>query len=226
MVIRNKVLILAPLVAAALLGSVQTFGAERVGAQYSNSHGMHLDGRFSHNQFYHDRGYSIGGIPRGAYEIHHGGQSYWYHGGEWYRHDGRFSVVIGAPFGAFVPVLPPYYSTVWWGGVPYYYADDTYYTWDAPANQYQVVEPPAGIESGGTTTTPPSDKVFIYPKQGQSTEQQAQDKYECHRFGVEQSGFDPTLPGGGVAAEVAATKRSDYQRAEAACLEGRGYTVR
>ena len=213
MVIRSKAFILAPLVAAAVLGSMQSFGAGRVD-------GMHMDGRFAHNQFYHDPGYSVRGVPRGAYEIHHGGQSYWYHGGEWYRHDGRFSVVIGAPIGAFVPVLPPFYSTVWWGGVPYYYADDTYYTWDAPENQYQVVAPPSGIESGGSTTTPSSDKVFIYPKEGQSAEQQSKDQYECHRFGVEQSGFDPTVAGGD------AGKRSDYQRADAACLEGRGYTVK
>ena len=68
--------------------------------------------------------------------------------------------------------------------------------------------------------------MFIYPKEGQSAEQQSKDQYECHRFGVEQSGFDPTLTSGGVSADVAAAKRSDYQRADAACLEGRGYTVR
>ena len=78
------------------------------------------------------------GVPRGAYEIRHGGGSYFYHGGEWYRRRGGVSVVIGAPIGAFVPVLPPYYSTVWWGGVPYYYADDTYYTWDPDENEYDI----------------------------------------------------------------------------------------
>jgi hypothetical protein len=51
--------------------------------------------------------------------------------------------------------LPPFYSTVWFGGVPYYYADDTYYSWDAGHQQYEVVEPPAGIESAGTTQPPP-----------------------------------------------------------------------
>jgi hypothetical protein len=89
-----------------------------------------------------------------------------------------------------------------------------------------VVDAPTGIESGGTTAAPPSDKVFIYPKNGQSQAQQDQDRYECHRFAVEQTGYDPTMAGGGVQGDVSATKRSDYGRAQAACLEGRGYTVR
>ena len=41
-----------------------------------------------------------------------------------------------------------------------------------------------------------------------------------------QSGFDPTLPGGGVPADQATQKRSDHFRADVVCLEGRGYTVR
>jgi hypothetical protein len=43
---------------------------------------------------------------------------------------------------------------------------------------------------------------------------------------VDQTGFDPTLNGGGVPSEQATTKRSDYQRAMSACLEARDYTVR
>ncbi len=123
---RVKLLLCATALAAALVASMAAHAEGRF-VQVRDDHGVHYDGRFAHNQFYHDRGYSVPGIPRGAYAIHHGGYNYWYHGGEWYRHDGRFSIVVGAPIGAFVPVLPPFYSTVWWGGVPYYYADDTYY---------------------------------------------------------------------------------------------------
>ena len=36
------------------------------------------------------------------------------------------------------------------------------------------------------------------------------------------TGYDPTL---GAAAPAAGNKRSDYMRAQAACLEGRGYSV-
>ncbi len=35
---------------------------------------------------------------------------------------------------------------------------------------------------------------FLYPKKGQSAEQQSTDKYECHQWAVEQTGFDPMNP--------------------------------
>jgi hypothetical protein len=34
--------------------------------------------------------------------------------------------------------------------------------------------------------------LVIYPGKGQSQTQQDQDRYECHRWAVQQSGFDPT----------------------------------
>ena len=34
-------------------------------------------------------------------------------------------------------------------------------------------------------------EVYIYPEKGQSQEQQDKDKYECNRWAIEQSGFDP-----------------------------------
>jgi hypothetical protein len=39
-----------------------------------------------------------------------------------------------------------------------------------------------------------AQELFIYPKEGQTAEQQAQDKFECHGWSVEQSGFDPSNP--------------------------------
>jgi hypothetical protein len=64
--------------------------------------------------------------------------------------------------------------------------------------------------------------LIAYPKNGQSQDQQGKDKFECHRWAVSQTGFDPTL-GAGAAANG---RRSDYTRAQAACLEGRGYSVK
>ncbi|HEX3913676.1 MAG TPA: hypothetical protein VHW71_09235 [Steroidobacteraceae bacterium] len=100
-----------------------------------------------------------------------------------------------------------YYSTYWWGGVPYYYADNTYYRWDPAVGQYQTVAPP---------------ELIVYPKNGQSQEQLGKDKFECHRWAVGQTGFDPTQSRGG----AAPGNRSNYTRAQAACLEGRGYSVK
>jgi hypothetical protein len=64
---------------------------------------------------------------------------------------------------------------------------------------------------------------MAYPKNGQSDAQQKTDKYECHHWATVQSGFDPTQ---GAQASAGADKRSDYMRAQAACLEGRGYSVK
>ncbi len=108
--------------------------------------------------------------------------------------------------------------------MPYYYADNTYYMYDPNARQYITVAPPAGLQGPpGTENQPTGTELMAYPKNGQSAEQQAKDKFECHQWAVGQTGFDPTL--GASAAAAAANKRSDYMRAQAACLEGRGYSV-
>ena len=36
-----------------------------------------------------------------------------------------------------------------------------------------------------------AQQMFIYPTQGQSQEQQNRDRYECHTWAVQQTGFDP-----------------------------------
>jgi len=136
---------------------------------------------------------------------------------------------VGAPVGFFVPVLPPYYTTVWVGGAPYYYANDAYYVWRESSQGYEVVDPPdERVASTETPPPPPSanDDVFIYPKNGQSEEVQGRDKYECHKWAQSESGFDPTQANGGVSPEQAPAKRAAYQRAITACLQGRGYSVK
>lgn len=37
--------------------------------------------------------------------------------------------------------------------------------------------------------------VYVYPASGQDSRQLDRDRYECHRWSVRQSGFDPSLPG-------------------------------
>jgi Glycine zipper len=34
--------------------------------------------------------------------------------------------------------------------------------------------------------------LYIYPNRGQSPEQQSRDRYDCHLWAVQQTGFDPT----------------------------------
>lgn len=126
----------------------------------------------------------------------------------------------GLGLGLYFATLPLYYSTLWWDGVPYYYADDTYYRWNGAVNQYETVSPPPGLEAGGPSVS--ASELIAYPKNGQSEEQLGKDKFECHRWAAAQTGFDPTQATG---ANVAG-RRSDYVRAQAACLEGRGYSVK
>jgi hypothetical protein len=131
--------------------------------------------------------------------------------------------VVVPPAGAVVPVLPPYYTTVWYGASPYYYAGGVYYTWYPQQQGYMVTEPP----TEGRMTVEPEvpEQLFIYPKLGQSTDRQSADRYECHRWAVDQSGFDPTQPGGNVPENQNTAKRADYNRATRACLEARNYSV-
>jgi uncharacterized protein HemX len=35
-------------------------------------------------------------------------------------------------------------------------------------------------------------ELYIYPNKGQSSEQQSRDRYDCHRWAVQQTGVDPT----------------------------------
>ena len=181
----------------------------------------HIDHRHGHERAYADHGVVVDALPHDAVVIHHGTNQYWFHGGVWYRPDHGHYVVIAPPIGVFVPVLPPFYTTLMLGGVPYYYANDTYYVWRAQEHQYEVVDPPQDVESA-TVTPAPAQNMFVYPNRGQSAEQEAKDRYECHRWAVDQTGFDPTTATG----DADAAKRDDYQRATTACLAARDYTVR
>jgi hypothetical protein len=134
----------------------------------------------------------------------------------------------GLPFYTYVGVIPWYCSTLWWGGVPYYFADNTYYLYDGNVGQYQVVPPPPVADQAGAEGAPAYEAggAYVYPNNGQSAEQQSTDRYECHRWAVDQTGFDPTQSDGGVASGAQGSANDAYRRAEAACLAGRGYTVR
>jgi hypothetical protein len=187
---------------------------------------QHFDGRFGHNQYYLNPGYRPPQAPHAGVPVIRGSDRFHYDHGHWYRRDGIGWVVVPAPIGALVPVLPPAYTTVWFGGMPYYYANDTYYTWSSPLSQYQVVEPPPGIETEGAATAPYADySLFVYPEHGQSAQQQNSDEYDCYRFASQQTGFDPTRAGGGVPESESTTKHGDYLRTDSECLTGRGYGV-
>jgi opacity protein-like surface antigen len=79
--------------------------------------------------------------------------------------------------------------------------------------------PPAGPVSGA------AEHPYIYPKNGQTQQQQWTDRYACHNWAKTQSGFDPTRRATEVPPQENASTREEYRRAMAACLEARGYSV-
>jgi hypothetical protein len=185
---------------------------------------------------YYGHGYSTGAYWRGGY----------WHGGFWPR------AYYGVGFSWFLPVLPLAYATYWYGGIPYYYANDVYYTYSPDYDGYVATDPPPAADPNGAgagaapnapppssdqpDSAPPPDagqganpgpsqapnynygggaagQIFMYPKNGQSAQQQATDKAECQQWATQQAG-------------QVAQNGSDYQRAMAACVEGRGYSAR
>ncbi len=111
------------------------------------------------------------------------------------------------------------YSTYWYGGVPYYSAGNAYFLWDPAVGQYRSVAQPLGAPN---PRSPVWSEVIVYPKNGQSQDQQITDRYECYRWAVSQLGYDPTSAGGG----TVRGDLTDYNRAQTACLVARGYSVK
>jgi hypothetical protein len=212
-------------------------GGHAAGGFHGAAGGFHGGGAYGG---YHGGGY--GGYHGGGYGGYHGGYGYG-HGGYGYGYRGGYyggrywgGWGYGLGLGLFVGALPWYYSTYWWDGVPYYYADNTYYVYNDTAGQYQTVAPPAGLaQPGQADGTDPnqegaqagavqmasagpgpanSPQIFMYPKAGQSPEQQARDRTECDQWASQQTGA--TL----------ASRSPDYFRANAACLEARNYSVK
>lgn len=77
--------------------------------------------------------------------------------------------------------LPRGYKILWISGQRYFHYNHVYYR--KVNNAYIVVEEPTNV-----TISP----LYIYPALGQSDEQQRQDRYECHVWASNQTGFDPS----------------------------------
>jgi hypothetical protein len=55
---------------------------------------------------------------------------------------------------------------------------------EPPPRHYVVAPPPVA-----------QTQLIVYPAQGQSPQQLDRDRYECHLWAVQQTGFDPSRPG-------------------------------
>ena len=111
-------------------------------------------------------------------------------------------------------MLPLAYATYWWSGIPYYYANDVYYTWSPSYSGYVATDPPPVSEGaaavGGSGPDVGGAQIYMYPNNGQTETQQANDRSECQQWASSQA------TGGG----------TDYRRAMSACAAARGYTVK
>ncbi len=159
--------------------------------------GQVLDGRYNHGRYYPPFGTVRPSLPGDYRPYYHGGSRYYFNGGVWYAPRDTGFIVVRPPSGLVISVLPPYYSTVWFGGIPYYYADNVYYTQQPDQSGYAVVDPP---DNADDPAQPPDaavaqDDLIVYPKNGQTKEQQAADQFECHNWAKGQTGFDPTEAG-------------------------------
>jgi hypothetical protein len=179
-----------------------------------------LDNGHGHSRYYPRSGIRVPSLPGHAPPIVWRGSNYWFWSGVWYAPGPSGYVVVRPPYGVIVADLPPFRTLVTIGGITYLYLNGVYYR-ERIEGGYEVV--PTPVAALGTASGSPA-RLYVYPAQGQSAEQQATDEYECHSWAVSQTGFDPTPAATGQGSDM--TRRADYARAQTACLEGRGYTVR
>lgn len=182
-----------------------------------------------------------GGSRGGGFGFHGGGRGGFggIHGGYGYRggYGGRYGRWYGGygyggwgwpGYGLYLSTLPYGYSTYWWDAMPYYYADSNYYVWDGSVGEYEAVSPPTEVVNQASMQQTGTE-LFAYPKNGQSAEQQAQDKQQCRTWADAQTGYGtaqtPTSAAAKINGAASLMHRQEYMRAQAACLQGRGYSV-
>jgi len=212
----------------------------------------HADTRFGHDHVYPNRGVVVREVPREAVVINYAGISYRYSEGVWYEPRGTAYMVVAPPIGLLVPAVPVYSTPVDSMGSTFYYANNAFYRQRPDLAGYEVVNDPSeampltGPSAAGSTPSGAplvtaaatmgaaaaaapqthGSTFAIFPKNGQTPDEQARDNYACYQFAVSQTGFDPARPPPGLQPGQTYAAQSTFQRAQAACYEGRGYAVR
>lgn len=169
----------------------------------------------------HRPGYVIDRFPDRNDRVPYRGQDYFFSGGYWYRPQGPRYVVVTPPYGIRVHYLPDYAREVWVGGSLLFLAAGAYYAYEQSTQQYVVVQPPTQVPSPPPAPQGNGYDVVAYPANGQSPAQVQQDGYDCYRWAVQQSGFDPRTVTYAPDPAVVQT----YRQAQGNCLGSRGYQV-
>ncbi|MFT7686823.1 MAG: hypothetical protein ACI9FB_002171 [Candidatus Azotimanducaceae bacterium] len=140
---------------------------------------------------------------------------YYYSDGVYFVKQGSAYVVVHGPVGARVSMLPYGFRSLHVGPRRYFFVNSTYYVYASATNDYVVVAEPANVGKVSEVSKDP----IIYPAENQTEEEIDKDRYECHRWALDQSGFDPS-------SQTLMEHGSDkYYRSLTACLSGRGYTL-
>jgi hypothetical protein len=137
-------------------------------------------------------------------------------------------LLIFAPHGRSFLGPPPIFFD---GGFYYHHGSSS--GWDSSIDRAPYYAPPPVVvqeqppEYPAPSVPPsPAERFFVYPRKGQSEEQQAKDRYECHIWAVGQIGWDPNQPTSVLPEAQMNQKGVDYKRAIGACLDAREYTVK
>jgi hypothetical protein len=95
---------------------------------------------------------------------------------------------------------------------------------NSSAGGYQEVRPPAGLAEQIDAQAPVETELFVFPNGDQTNEQLERDREECHRWALQQVGFDPKAAAPHIK-DLDRSASANYLRADEACLEGRNYSV-
>ena len=178
------------------------------------------------------------------------GRDYYYDNGIYYVGDAGYYVVTPAPYGFMVPSLPLGFLTYFLDGIAYYYFGGTYYLWNGEAGAYEVIAPPdqvqsmvAADEAAGENVpeegTPDQAEAVVQegsalqetpPEIGEASvdaaaaDKESKDRYECHRWTVYGSGFDPSSGNQG-AVKATDEQIGQYNKTLTNCLKVRGYVI-
>ena len=193
---------------------------------YDNRHSYRQYDRGHHASSLHNYGfgYRQSLLPAGYLALTFAGLNYYYNSGSYYQRIGREYAVIRPPLGIGISILPAGHRTIYHGRNRYYSANGIFYSWDEHRRNYIVVNNPNTLALSGSTSTTSKNisEQYIYPRQGQNDSQTSRDRYECYLWAVDQTGVEPAQ----MSNQHISNELENYQRANGACLEARGYSVK
>jgi hypothetical protein len=189
------------------------------GGYHGYSTGAYWRGGYWHGGFwpraYYGAGYAwfLAALPLAYATYWYSGIPYYYANDVYYTWSPDYSgyvatdppPVADSSGAAFAPDAPPP------AGAQQYPADPNAIDPNVQPSPPAAASPaPLAAPQAGAGDPPQQGRIFMYPKNGQSADQQSTDRRECQQWAADQAG---------------ASNAPDYQRAMVACIEGRGYAA-